>query len=142
MQNLKTPFVKKALNAVPAWLVWLMPFIWMALIFYFSSQPSLPHLPAGWLDLIVKKLAHATAYGILFLFWKNAFNRTKLHPDLILMLALILTLGYAISDEWHQTFVTGRHGQIFDVGVDMVGAFVAAFSTKRRKKPTIETMPH
>ncbi len=105
---------------------WLMLIGWMAAIFFFSNQPSLPALPASWLDLVFKKTAHATAYGILFLLWMNIFRTENTRSYRTILLALTLTFVYAISDEWHQTFVAGRHGQALDVAIDTGGAFVAA----------------
>ena len=122
MQNSGTSLTKKSHNTMPTWLAWTMLVAWMVLIFLFSNQPSLPHLPAGWLDLIFKKLAHATAYGILFVLWKNALSRHISHSEVPALLALIFVLGYAISDEWHQSFVPGRHGQSLDVLIDFSGA--------------------
>ena len=91
--------------------------VWMAIIFWFSSQSTMFHLPGSLLDMIFKKSAHAAAYGVLWLLWWLATGRRP-------WLALALTIGYAISDEWHQTFVPGRHGRPFDVGVDTVGALL------------------
>jgi VanZ family protein len=28
---------------------------------------------------------------------------------------------YALSDEWHQHFVAGRHGSVFDTVIDLLG---------------------
>ena len=96
----------------------LLALAWMAIIFWFSNQPTLFHLPDSLLDTIFKKSSHAAAYGILWMLWWLATGRRP-------WLALALTVGYAISDEWHQTFVPGRHGQWFDVGVDTTGALLA-----------------
>ena len=96
----------------------ILALIWMGVIFWFSSQPKLFYLPEDWLDVIFKKGAHAFAYGVLWTLWWLATGRRP-------WLALALTVAYAISDEWHQTFVPGRHGQWFDVGVDTVGALLA-----------------
>ena len=96
----------------------IMALAWMAIIFWFSNQSSLFYLPEDWLDTIFKKTSHAAAYGVLWLLWWLATGRRA-------WLALALTVGYAISDEWHQTFVPGRHGQWFDVGVDATGALIA-----------------
>ncbi len=92
--------------------------LWMALIFWFSSQPTLFALPGGLLDTIFKKSAHALAYAILWALWWYATKRQTL-------VAFVLTVAYAISDEYHQTFVPGRHGQWFDVGVDTLGVITA-----------------
>lgn len=37
-------------------------------------------------------------------------------------LALLLAVLYAISDEFHQTFVPGRNGTPVDVAIDSLGA--------------------
>lgn len=142
MQNPNTFLTENSRATIPTWVLWLMLIVWMGLIFLLSNQPLLPHLPAGWLDLIFKKTAHATAYGILFLLWKNALNRHKVPKEWILPLALLLTLGYAISDEWHQTFVAGRHGQMLDVGIDISGAIVVIIGQKLQKTSKAEFKPN
>ena len=43
-----------------------------------------------------------------------------------------VTLLYAISDEWHQTFVEGRHGSALDVLVDASGVMIAYGLVTRR----------
>ena len=39
--------------------------------------------------------------------------------------ALLLSLGFAGLDEWHQTFEQGRTGSVGDVGFDAAGAAIA-----------------
>ena len=39
--------------------------------------------------------------------------------------ASLITLAYAVADEYHQTFVEGRHGTPVDVLIDAVGIAVA-----------------
>ena len=112
---------------------------WMALIFLFSHQPQLPQMPSGWADLILKKAMHATAYGILMGLWWQSLRpqrEPEFSPDTkslqtkaqtgikTLVMALLFTLLYAITDEWHQTFIPGRHGQFADVLIDFSGALV------------------
>ncbi len=108
------------------WLRWLMLIGWMAAIFAFSNQSSLLSFSVSWFDLVVKKTAHATAYGILFLLWMNVLHPSNPRSHRTILLALTLTFVYAISDEWHQTFIAGRHGQPLDVAIDMSGVFIAA----------------
>ena len=38
---------------------------------------------------------------------------------------LAVVLLYALSDEYHQSFVPGRHPDVFDIATDLVGAAVA-----------------
>jgi len=41
------------------------------------------------------------------------------------LLSAGLAVAYALSDEYHQTFVPGRNGNLFDVMIDGVGACAA-----------------
>ena len=91
---------------------------WMAIIYWFSDQPTLFYLPDSLVDTIFKKSAHAAAYAVLWTLWWLTLGRNA-------FLALVLTVGYAFLDEWHQTFVPGRHGRLFDVGIDTLGALLA-----------------
>jgi len=47
----------------------------------------------------------------------------KLTPDLLLRKSGHL-LGYALSDEFHQSFVPVRSASLIDVGIDLLGAVV------------------
>jgi VanZ family protein len=47
-------------------------------------------------------------------------------------LAVALALVYAVSDEFHQTWVDGRHGTPVDIVVDGVGITLAALYARRR----------
>jgi VanZ family protein len=46
-----------------------------------------------------------------------------------------LTVLYAASDEFHQTFVPGRHGWYGDLVVDATGALLAALALWRVRRP-------
>lgn len=97
---------------------WLMIVGWMALIFFLSSQPQLPSAPDPLADLIFKKGAHFTVYAVLAVLFRRA-----LPPNhWIWALSWIFTVLYAASDEWHQSFVPGRHSQLTDVLIDACGA--------------------
>ena len=106
--------------------------IWMGLIFWLSQQPALPSLPDSLLDLISKKLGHFFAYAILMALWWGAIRPLQPTTGRALILAFIITLLYAISDEWHQTFVPNRSGQVADVLVDAAGALSVCLIVLRR----------
>ncbi len=103
------PFVKR----------WGPALLLMAVIFAFSSIPSeeMPNL--GVFDLSVKKLGHAIGYALLSLAYSRGLGRKTPRPFLLAWLMAIL---YAATDEFHQSFVHGRGSRITDVGVDAIGA--------------------
>ena len=105
----------------------LPPLLLMGVIFFFSAQPDLNSGLGDW-DTIGRKLIHAATYGTLFLLWWRALGRHS-SP----LTAVAITLLYAVSDEWHQTFVEGRHGSPLDVAVDAAGVMIAYGLVKRRR---------
>jgi VanZ family protein len=109
---------------------WAPPLALMALIFVLSAQPDL-NSGLGTIDLIGRKLIHATEYGALCFLWWRAL-RTVAAPRAAIVLALGIAIGYAGTDEFHQRYVSGRHGTPVDVLVDAAGAAGAAFLIRRR----------
>ena len=82
------------------------------------------------LDYPIRKGAHASEYAVLAVLIFGAmgegtvFDRRKYSRYLF---SFIITALYACTDEFHQTFVPGRAGRIFDVGVDSAGAAAGLF---------------
>jgi VanZ family protein len=100
---------------------WLPPLLWMALIFIISAQPTLPNLEEIWLDVLFKKAAHFLEYALLAFLWWRALSGEGLHASWSLVIAGLVSVLYAASDEYHQTFIPGRTGRLWDLGVDSVG---------------------
>lgn len=99
----------------------LAPISLMAVIFVLSAQPDLDS-GLGSLDLVLRKLAHATEYALLTLAWAWALRPvTRLSTPIAALIALL----YAASDEYHQSFVDTRSGTATDVLVDAIGVGVA-----------------
>jgi VanZ family protein len=92
--------------------VWLPVLVWAAVIFAFSSIPSLSSGLGTW-DTVLRKGAHVTEYAILGLLLYRALEREAL--------ALAAAIAYAATDELHQHFVSGRHASPVDVAIDAVG---------------------
>ena len=96
----------------------------MILIFIISSQPKANIPEFGLWDLFVKKGSHLLGYGLL----GGAMLRGVRGPAPLTLRqmgwAFALTAMYALTDEYHQTFVTGRGGNLWDVGVDAAGATI------------------
>ena len=99
----------------------LAPLALMGLIYFLSAQPDL-NSGLGTLDLILRKLAHATEYALLTLLWAWALRPVTRWN---VVLAAAIAVLYAASDEFHQTFVEGRHGAASDILVDAAGVVIA-----------------
>lgn len=91
----------------------------MAVLFVLSAQPDLG-TGLGRLDLVLRKLGHMGAYGVLW--WALLYAVGERRPGL----ATALALAYAVSDEIHQSFVAGRNGTAHDVAIDALGMMLAA----------------
>ncbi len=115
---------------------------WMGAIFFVSSQSSLPQAPDTLLDLILKKGLHMAAYGVLAGLFCRALSG---HPmRLRAGMSWLLAVLYAASDEYHQTFVPGRHGQLMDLGFDGLGALIALWLVwrwERRRASSADACP-
>jgi VanZ family protein len=119
--------------------------IWAALIFIGSSsvlsashtsvvlRPLLwlfPHASEATLALVhflIRKAGHLTEYAILALFAARAFRTS---PGEFLRarwfwVSLLFVVAYALSDEFHQSFVPSRTASIYDSMIDSVGGLVA-----------------
>jgi VanZ family protein len=96
--------------------------VWAAVIFTFSSIPSLGTGFGVW-DTILRKGAHMSEYAILGLLLLRALGRQ--------LPALAVGIAYAISDELHQHFVRGRHASPVDVLIDTAGLAIGIFLVSR-----------
>ncbi len=114
---------------------WLPAVVIMAVIFIASNTPSSGLPQFGSWDFIVKKAGHMTGYALLALsFWFGlGFNPRRW------WLAILLALLYAAIDEYHQSFISGRHPSLRDVLLfDGGGASIAValmYFFRSRKKP-------
>lgn len=99
----------------------------MGVIFYVSGTPATDLPTFGVADFIVKKGGHALAYAVLTVLAYRASGSSAA--------ALVIALLYASSDEIHQLFVPGRHGQPLDVLIDAVGAVVGLWGYRVMTRP-------
>jgi VanZ family protein len=133
---LKRPFLR----------YWLPVLIWMGVIFWMSTgtfsadQTSqfigpllhflFPRLPAQDIDLlhgIIRKAGHVSEYFVLgLIFFRgvrgNSPQRWRLRWALTAMLAVVL---FALSDEFHQSWVASRTSSLVDVGIDSAGGVLS-----------------
>lgn len=126
------------------WLIILMA--WLLLIIYLSNQPGLNTLPflyklklipnitdkvmAKELEYVVRKLAHISAYAVLYILTFSTVQKLQKKPHSYYSLlaatlfSLVFSLIFAISDEIHQYYVVDRTGRIFDIIIDVFGVFI------------------
>ena len=90
--------------------------IWLAVIFLLSSfkGSDYPKQPE-----IFSWTAHLAEYFVLGYLVARSFGKKGKGAFL---LALVICLIYAASDEWHQKFVIGRQASIIDWGFDGAGS--------------------
>src|SRR5437762_8883958 len=111
---------------------WAPPLVLMGVIFFFSAQPNL-NSGLGWIDHVGRKIVHASEYALLCFLWWRAL-RTKLDSVRALAPAWAIATLYAATDEFHQHFVTGRHGTPVDVAIDSMGAAIFALLMLRAQR--------
>lgn len=111
----------------------------MMIIFSFSVQngeesSSLSSSIVAWIytnlhisisELIVRKTAHMSEYGILSLSLIYGFYKSGFTVKYIILYSLCITFLYACSDEIHQLFVSSRAGSRTDVLIDTCGGAIA-----------------
>ena len=146
--------IKKAI------LAWGAVIAWMGVIFYFSHQPGdvsgetsgrivglisgavttvLPFvdIPEEGLHFAIRKGAHFFVYAVLGLLSFNAFLQSGVRGAKALFFAWLLSTAYAGVDEYHQTFIPGRSGEVTDVMIDSAGAItgiLGALLVRRRRR--------
>ena len=98
--------------------------IMMAAIFTFSSMPATLLPDFGVYDFLVKKSGHAIGYAMLGLAYYYALP-SRLASGYRWVLALLMAVLFALSDEFHQSFVLGRTSSLRDVMIDGASAALA-----------------
>jgi VanZ family protein len=104
---------------------WLPVVAWAGLIFTLSSVPDLGTGLGGW-DLVLRKLAHTAEYAVLGLLLFRALGLAGT--------AFGLGVAYAITDEIHQAFVSGRVGSPVDVLIDAAGVAIGILLALRLRR--------
>ena len=129
--------MKKFLSILPRWIPALL-IMGVIFLFFSRSGDDLPNF-LSW-DYAVKKMSHAVGYGLLALSFYYAFHFSPKYRWAAWLLAIL----YSATDEFHQSFVPGRHPSLTDILVfDNIGALAALWvhSTfgRRNEKETDAT---
>ena len=103
--------------------LWLPVAIYMAAIFHFSAQSTLPGAVGGISDTVL----HTTAYGGLALVSLRAVAGGQWVGVTLaaLVFAWVMATAYGATDEWHQMHTPGRNAELRDLANDAIGAAVA-----------------
>ena len=134
-------------------ILWILVILWMGLIFYFSSMDSLKstrqskgflyHTIGNIIDIFdkdmssikkeelinkldypIRKIAHASVFFVLGILVFIALNEYNIDIKKLLLISFIICILYAISDEVHQLFISGRSAKAFDVLIDSFGSSI------------------
>jgi len=127
-------------------LAWVLVIALMVLIYSFSAQVAeesnnaskevtqkiveqvnkvvKTELTVETLNHYIRKSAHFFIYMALGFLLMNAMIRGKLSLQYSYVVAFLLSVLYAISDEVHQHFVPGRGPGLKDVIIDSMGALI------------------
>jgi VanZ family protein len=115
-----------------------LPLIVYALIIFGIS--SLSRLPDTGLQIpYLDKVAHVSEYFLFGIMAIRAIAHLPRPPKTgwVYALAILLSLGYGLSDEYHQRFVPGRTADPLDFAADALGIFLAAlgyYLLRRRRR--------
>ena len=110
----------------PVRILALLPALLIAgVIWKLSATPNLA-IAHGTLDLVLRKLAHMSAFGALAAACVLAVRAQHARVCTAINVGALLAIAYAAIDEYHQTFVPTRHGALSDVGIDAFGVGIAS----------------
>jgi len=118
---------KKDKNSYTFITLWGPVIFWCLLIFSLSDKQNLTLGIEN--EFLLRKFAHSAEYAVLtFLIFRALYKwpREKITSQIRLKvisisLSFLFALFFAMSDEFHQTFVSGRDGNPYDVMIDSIG---------------------
>lgn len=107
-------------------IAWGAAALYAAFLFYLSSLPACPEPFEGIFIGDLDKVAHLGAYAVLggLLWW--AMRASGADPKRAAVFAIVLSLLYAVSDEFHQSYVPNREMSAVDGVADLAGAALGA----------------
>ena len=106
---------------------WLPAILWMAIIFYLSSNQRVKVTGKFLFDFLIFKTLHMIEYATLYFLLFRAFYLSQNKKGSLnkrLIFPIFLAISYAVSDEVHQTLVPTREGKARDVIIDSAGVLI------------------
>jgi len=141
---------------------WLPPFIWLGVIFVGSTEvmsaeqtsrflvpflrwldPQISFATIAAIHFALRKLGHLTEYAIFAaLLWRALRCGTCLQAKMSILFLLVWLAAaiFAVTDEFHQSFVPSRTASPIDIMIDICGAMIGLiicmmFATQGRSRP-------
>ena len=111
--------------------VWAPVAAWAVIIFLFSSLSVTPTTEIYWQDFVVKKTAHVIEYGIFAALLYRALRSEGVEKINAGLLAILVSVIYGATDEFHQGFTPGREPRVRDVVFDTIGAIAGIYICKK-----------
>jgi len=106
--------------------------VYAAALYWASSKSRLP-LPRWGLGF-EDKIVHVLAFGLLAWLVFRALSLPRPIVSRVVAVAALLCFAYALSDEWHQSYVPGRTFDLWDLCADAAGiALVLGFQGVRAR---------
>ena len=119
------------------YLAWLPAVVWAGFIFFVSAQPKETFERFGLTGLLLSTMGHLITYAVLMLLVALALQfGSKISTRYVLATAFVVIALYGLSDEYHQSFVSGRTATPVDWLVDLAGAAVMWIILARKGFPT------
>ena len=107
--------------------LWLPPILWAILIFKFSSGTIPTSTKIYWLNFTVNKIGHILLFGTLALLTYRAMVGEGMGRKKAAIWAIIVSLFYGATDEYHQMYTQGREAKVRDVIIDGIGASLIVY---------------
>jgi len=105
---------------------WFPVILYSGIIFCVSS---IPNVTIPLLEAQLDKFLHILEYSLFGFLIARGISGTRpfISGKNLWILVILTTFLYGISDEYHQSFVAGRHFGIFDLIADTIGGVIGVY---------------
>lgn len=103
-------------------------------------DPHMSYRTIEMVHILIRKVGHIIEYAVLAALLWRAFRRGtqwQVNLSILFVIVSVACSLFAISDEWHQSFVPSRTPSARDVLIDVAGALIGIgiYSALTRRKP-------
>jgi VanZ family protein len=128
----------------PDWRYGFVTAALLTVVYRLSSTPDVGTTPSAPLVLLLMNISHVPLFAILAFCWLKTVSGDHDVSGMRYGLAALATGACAALDEWHQSFVPGRHPSANDLLLDLAGiggmliavhVMAGRSSSARRREP-------